>query len=73
MQLCFHGPMARSSSPTRRNPKHTEAHIEEQAKVDALNWLSRQLSWEESLSALLGDAPSPKRRARAPKPTRKVA
>lgn len=47
--------------------------MEEQAKVDALNWLVRQLSWEESLSALRGDAPSPKRRARAPKPTRKVA
>jgi len=65
--------MARSSSPTRRNSKHTkqtEEQIEEQAKVDALNWLSRQLSWEQSLSALRGDAPSPKRRTRAPKPQR---
>ena len=66
--------MARSSSPQRRNTNHTtkqtEAQIEEQAKVDALNWLVRQLNWEESLSALRGDAPSPKRRTRAPKPNK---
>ena len=65
--------MARSSSsqPQRRKTQDT---IEEQAKVDALNWLVRQLDWEESLSALRGDAPSPKRRSRAPKPaSKKVA
>jgi hypothetical protein len=68
--------MARSSSsqPQRRNTKkQTEKHVEEQAKVDALNWLVRQLDWEESLSALRGDAPSPKRRTRATKPAKKVA
>jgi len=53
--------MAGSSSSKKRT--------EEQAKVDALNWLVRQLSWEESLSALRGDTPSPKRRTRAPKPS----
>jgi len=58
-------PMVRSSSSKKRT--------EEQAKVDALNWLSRQLSWEQSLSALRGDGPSPKRRTRASKPARKVA
>jgi hypothetical protein len=62
--------MARSSTsqPPRRNPHpKIEAKAEEQAKVDALNWLVRQLSWEESLSALRGDAPTPKRRSRARK------
>ena len=67
--------MARSSSSQQR--RHTkqdnEAKIEEQAKVDALNWLVRQLDWEESLSALRGDAPSPKRRSRAPKPSKSAA
>jgi len=65
--------MARRSSSQHRRTRTTEEHAEEQAKVDALNWLSRQLSWEESLSALRGDAPSPKRRTRAAKPSRKVA
>lgn len=63
-----------SSSQQRRHTKHdSEVKIEEQAKVDALNWLVRQLDWEESLSALRGDAPSPKRRSRAPKPASKSA
>jgi hypothetical protein len=63
--------MVRSSSSQHRQSQ--KAQMEEQAKVDALNWLVRQLSWEESLSALRGDAPSPKRRTRAPKPSREVA
>ena len=61
-------PMARSSTSQQRQQQK-----EEQAKVDALNWLVRQLNWEESLSALRGDTPSPKRRTRATKPSRKVA
>lgn len=64
--------MARSSSTQPPRRKTQETH-EEQAKVDALNWLVRQLNWEESLSVLRGDAPSPKRRTRATKPSRKVA
>lgn len=64
--------MARSSSsqPQRRK---TQEQNEEQAKVDALNWLVRQLNWEESLSALRGDAPSPNRRTRAAKPAPRTA
>ncbi|MBV8693372.1 MAG: hypothetical protein JOZ37_04260 [Actinobacteria bacterium] len=60
--------MARSSTSQSKQNR-----TEEQAKVDALNWLVRQLDWEESLSALRGDAPSPKRRTRATKPSRKTA
>jgi hypothetical protein len=65
--------MARSSTSKQIPRKAAEAQTEEQAKVDALNWLVRQLSWEESLSALRGDAPTTRRRTRAPKPAPRTA
>jgi hypothetical protein len=64
--------MARSNSSQQRRIDPQE-QTEEQAKVDALNWLTRQLSWEQSLSALRGDTPAPKRRARARKPAPRQA
>ena len=50
MRLCFRGPMARSSSSQQARHHDPQEETEEQAKVDALNWLVRQLSWEQSLS-----------------------
>ena len=64
--------MARSST-SKQARVETAEQTEEQAKVDALNWLGRQLSWEQSLSALRGDTPAPKRRTRAPKPAPRKA
>jgi hypothetical protein len=65
--------MARSRTSKQPHLK-TQERTEEQAKVDALNWLVRQLSWEQSLSTLRGDpAPKSRSRSRAPKPTPKAA
>jgi hypothetical protein len=64
--------MARSRTSTQPHAT-TERQTEEQAKVDALNWLIRQLSWEQSLSALRGKTSSATSRTRGAEPTPKAA